>query len=106
MGLPERVRDLVLEEARKTSEVETRRRSNRDDDCLALPALASSDLRASARVDRRGDDDDVTMRLHLEGAEPLGKELRQIARSPPRTVVQGELHAVASNLEDVSHVGS
>lgn len=97
MTLALKVGDLMLEEAGKAPEIESRRGGDGDDECLA------ADLGAPAGADGGTRHDDVAMLLHTVGAKPAGEEAGQIACGPPRTIVQGEPYAIALDFEGFVH---
>lgn len=86
MFMTKGMRNLVLEEARETSEAETRGRSNRDDDDPPMH-LHASDVRASPRASGSGDHDDATTGPHPHGRKPPGEKLPEVFRVIARTVL-------------------
>ncbi len=90
MFVSDRMRNLVLEETRETSEAEPRRRRYRDDDSeeesSGLPYGDASDVRASSGTSGGSDHDDATACPHLHGRKPPGEKLPEVFRSVARAV--------------------
>ena len=78
MFVTKRMSDLMLEEARETSEAKARRRGNRDDDDLPVN-LDRTHVRATPRAGRGGNHDNATTGPHPHGRKPPREKLAEVS---------------------------